>query len=74
MKECYAKGSGDTIPPLLQHVIIYFLQKGITEEKAIDFFERYNNNGWKKWNGQQVKNWKTLACDEIWHMTRPQYR
>jgi hypothetical protein len=61
-------GLGRGIPPLKAHVVIYFMQKGLTENDADFFFHQQNLTGWKTPNGLHPVNWKTLACDWIWEL------
>jgi hypothetical protein len=68
MKESKLFGLGIEVPPLKAHVIIYFLQKGMTEKAADFFFQQHDEAGWKFPDGKPVKNWKTLACDWIWEL------
>lgn len=63
-----AKGKGTEMPPLIEHVIIYFLQKGLIEQEAVFFFQQHEAADWKTIKGHAVKNWKTLACDWIWEL------
>jgi len=66
---CESKsGLGREIPPLKAHVVIYFIQKGLTEKDADSFFQQQNSAGWKISNGQRSANWKTLACEWIWEL------
>jgi hypothetical protein len=46
-------------------VIIYFKEKGYTEESAKKFFEYYQSAGWKDSNGKKVKRWKQKAI-AVW--------
>lgn len=46
------------IPPTLQEVINFFIEKGSTSEIATTAFEYYNVADWKDGRGRQVKNWK----------------
>lgn len=46
------------IPPTFEEVLLYFLEKGYTENSAKKAFEYYNVANWKDSKGSQVKNWK----------------
>lgn len=59
-------GLGKVVPPLDEHVFIYFIQKAIAEQEAVEFLEYYNKRGWVNETGFPIKNWKTAACDWIW--------
>ncbi len=59
-------GIGRVIPPIKNHVIIYFLQKGLTEKQAIDFFDDYNERGWRNRSGDIISNWKVHAWEWVW--------
>ena len=55
------KGSGNSIPPLKEHVIIYFLEKGCLESDAVDFYQYFNKRKWKNKMHKQIPNWKAAA-------------
>ena len=63
-------GFGKSVPPQWQYVKIYFVQKGLTEQAAKDFFQEQKNRKWKSENGIPVSNWKVLANDWIWNYTQ----
>jgi len=60
-------GLGREIPPEHGHVVIYFIQKGMSTKEADYFFHQQQENGWLTANGAQVCNWKTLANEWIWN-------
>lgn len=68
MKQLHPKsvGVGRTIPPQKNHVIIYFIEKGLSEKQAIDFFSNYNQRGWRNLSGNIIANWKTHAWEWVW--------
>jgi hypothetical protein len=49
------------VSPRLEEVKIYFLQKGIPEREAEDFFHVYENRHWTSKKGNFYRNWKTIA-------------
>ncbi|WP_198405698.1 hypothetical protein [Chitinophaga caeni] len=59
-------GCGGTVPPSLQHVKIYFDQKGLPEKAAEGFFRYYQARKWKTEKGCPVRNWKVAATNWIW--------
>ncbi|MBN9293613.1 MAG: hypothetical protein J0G96_06505 [Flavobacteriia bacterium] len=59
-------GYGQCVPPQKPHVIIYFLEKGLSEKKAIDFFEQYAKRKWLNNQGNRIKNWKVHAWEWAW--------
>jgi len=46
------------IPPLINDVVNYFLEKGYSAEIGKKAFEYYDTAGWKDSQGNQVRNWK----------------
>lgn len=46
------------IPPSLQNVIDYFIEKGYTESSARKAFDYYEAGSWIDSKGNKVKNWK----------------
>ncbi|RQO30399.1 hypothetical protein DBR32_12580 [Taibaiella sp. KBW10] len=59
-------GFGVSIPPLLAHVEIYFLQAGCSVNQAHSFFEWYTALNWKYKNGNPVSNWKKVAWEWVY--------
>ena len=59
------EGIGKYVPPKFDHVMIYFLQKGQSEERAEEFFEHYNSRDWKNFKGTTLSNWKSTAWEWI---------
>ena len=49
------------IPPAIEEVKIYFLQRGIPEKEAEDFFLFYEKKKWTSKKGNFFKNWKNIA-------------
>jgi hypothetical protein len=62
-------GFGGQIPPSLQHVSIYFIQKGFSDNDALDFFNHYESKRWLNKEGILIKNWKITAWEWIWSST-----
>lgn len=60
-------GYGRSIPPQINHVIIYFLQKGKSEKDALDFFYYYSEVKWRNRTGHLIKDWKMHAWEWIWN-------
>jgi hypothetical protein len=48
-------------PPRIEEVKIYFLQKGVPEKEAEQFFLFYEKKGWISKKGNFLKNWKSTA-------------
>lgn len=61
-------GAGNYIPPEIDHVKIFFIQRSLLEKNAIKFFDGYEENGWTTVRGKPVKNWKTEAAKYIWKL------
>lgn len=59
-------GYGAAVPPSLQHVKIYFDQKGLTEKAAEDFYLHYKARKWKTEKGCPIRNWKVAAANWMW--------
>lgn len=49
-----------------EHVIIYLMQKGLTEKRAADFFNEYADKNWRNRNGALISNWKVHAWEWVW--------
>lgn len=49
---------GEFVPPSLDDVKNYFLEKGYSEVSAIRAFNYYEEGSWKDSKGNKVKNWK----------------
>ncbi len=60
------QGFGKNVPPDKSQVIIYFLEKGLDEKKANDFFSEYTLKEWKNRRGLPIRNWKVHAWEHIW--------
>ncbi|MFC4872080.1 hypothetical protein [Negadavirga shengliensis] len=64
------EGFGMEIPPLLEHVKIYFLQKELSLEEAEIFFHHHENIKWNTKKGTPIKNWKAYANEWIWNLSQ----
>jgi len=58
-------GLGNNVPPLREHVIIYFLQKGTSENVATSFYDYFNARRWRNQRNKKVQNWKVAAWNWI---------
>lgn len=54
-------GFGKEVPPEKEHVVVYFIQKGFTEEEGLVFFNYYQERCWKGKKNRHLSNWKELA-------------
>lgn len=68
MEEELNSGLGRQMPPRIDYVKIYFIQKGLSETERIFFFNYFEQCKWKDQNNHEIKNWKTLACEWIWEI------
>jgi hypothetical protein len=64
---CTDQGMGYHIPPLIEHVAIYFLQQNMALPDVQEFYQHYENRQWKTITGRPQKNWKVLATDWIYN-------
>ena len=69
MKEDHQQqiGLGCSVPPLWQHVLIYFIQQDQTAAHAKEFFDYYSKRKWLNSGSALIKNWKVIAWQWIWH-------
>ncbi|HEX5553186.1 MAG TPA: hypothetical protein VFX43_08045 [Chitinophagaceae bacterium] len=58
-------GSGKNVPPLKEHVKIYFQQKGCSEYEAMEFYQHFEDKQWINNRGGTLSNWKTAAWEWI---------
>ncbi len=68
-------GFGNCIPPTLQHLRIYFEQKGLPSLSAESFYSYCQQRNWKTKTGIPIKNWKAAANNWMWvrqQAARPQ--
>lgn len=49
------------IPPLIQDVHAYFIQKGVDVREADTFFLFYEKSGWLSRRGNPILKWKPFA-------------
>lgn len=54
-------GTGACVPPMLEQVVIYFIEKDCSEDTALKFFRSMNLRKWKNLKGKKIKNWKQHA-------------
>jgi len=59
------KGLGKNVPPSKEHVVIYFLQKGCSEQNALEFYQYFKDKDWKNNQNKQLSNWKMAAWEWI---------
>ncbi len=59
------------IPPELDEVEIYFLEKGNSKTEASRFFNYFQSNGWLVGGRAKMKNWKAAANN--WMMRSKEY-
>lgn len=59
-------GKGKEIPPLKDHVVIWFLQNGASEQLANNFFYFYKKGNWIGKKGRLIRDWKMYAWHWIW--------
>lgn len=52
-------------PPLKDHVIIYFMEEGASENLAIEFFQYFSKSEWRNCKHKPLLNWKTAAWEWI---------
>jgi hypothetical protein len=65
MTDSNNQGMGYIIPPLINHVAIYFLQQNLDFPDARSFYMHHEKMEWKTVSGVTQKNWKVLAKDWI---------
>lgn len=51
--------------PLYEEVVLFFKEKGYSEQLALKAYDYYMSQGWKDKNGKPVKNWK-LKMQSCW--------
>lgn len=61
-----SSGLGKAIPPIYEHVLIYFLTAGCNERVAKEFYHTYQYRDWKNRKGKTIKDWKMHAWHWIW--------
>ncbi|WP_188467611.1 transcriptional regulator [Marivirga lumbricoides] len=60
-KKKEASGFGPDIPPLEEHVKIYFEEKGYPPVEAEKFYNYFQSNGWLVGGRSKMKDWKAAA-------------
>ncbi|MBS1527697.1 MAG: hypothetical protein JST19_18775 [Bacteroidetes bacterium] len=58
-------GKGTSVPPIKEHVIIYFSEKGADRSQAMNFFVDLDKRKWKNNRGKLIANWKCAAWNYI---------
>ena len=61
-------GLGRQVPPVWEHVLIFFDQAGFPETEAKQFYHHYEEMQWKGLKGGMIRNWKTKAQEWIWEI------
>jgi hypothetical protein len=59
------------LPPSLEHVTIYFLEKGQPQREAEKFFNYFESNGWLVGGKAKMKDWKAAARN--WMLNIPKF-
>ena len=67
LADCINQGMGHNVPPLINHVAIYFLQENLALSDAKSFYQYHEQLQWKTITGRPQKNWKVLAKDWIYN-------
>ena len=70
MKTKNLSGYGPGIPPLEEHVKIYFDEKGYPLLEGEKFFNYYESNGWLVGGKSKMKDWKAAARNWILNLQR----
>ena len=60
-------GFGYQVPPDFTLVLIYFNQKGHSQN-ALKFFMDFEGRCWKSVTGKPIRNWKVAATDWIFDL------
>ncbi|HEX3384402.1 MAG TPA: hypothetical protein VHS53_04405 [Mucilaginibacter sp.] len=61
-------GLGSQVPPIWEHVLIFFDQAGFAESEARQFFQHHDDMKWKGLKGDLIRNWKTKAQEWVWEI------
>lgn len=70
MKDKNTSGYGPGIPPIQEHVRIYFDEKGYPQIEGEKFFNYYQSNGWLVGGKSKMKDWKAAARNWILNLKR----
>ena len=62
-----SSGLGRQVPPNHKQVEIYFIQKGHSAERAMEFLYHYNQKNWLNPKGILIADWKRCAWQWIWN-------
>lgn len=60
-------GQGCSVPPETKHVIIYFNEKGASDELALSFLAYWSKKGWLSNRLRPLSNWKVAAWTWIYY-------
>jgi hypothetical protein len=60
-----ASDFGPDVPPMEEHVLIYFEEKGYLPVEAEKFFNYFQSNGWLVGGRTKMKDWKAAARNWI---------
>jgi hypothetical protein len=62
--------------PSLEMVKVYFSQKELPEQEALDFYQYYSFQQWRNTKGQFYRNWKSIAYNWVQQALKliPEYR
>lgn len=63
-------GFGHQVPPIKEHVLIWFLYHGAEQTVGRAFFYSYAKSDWKNKKGVIIKNWKVHAWKWLWERSR----
>jgi hypothetical protein len=63
--------SSGSFPPSMEHVKIYFDEKGISSNEAEKFFNYFESNGWLVGGRAKMKDWKAAARN--WILNIPKF-
>ncbi|QQL50172.1 hypothetical protein [Mucilaginibacter ginkgonis] len=67
LSEKLISGFGYSIPPLLEHVTMYFLEKGSSILEIDRFLSCYQRTNWHTKRGYKIKDWKVVANEWIYN-------
>jgi len=65
------KKTDETIPPLFEHIKIYFDEKEFSAIEAEKFFNYFESNGWLVGGRAKMKDWKAAARN--WILNIPKF-
>jgi hypothetical protein len=62
-------GLGVSVPPLKDHVVIYFLEKKASQSEAFNFYDHFQKRHWKNNRDTRLANWKNAAWQWILNLS-----